>query len=176
MNLVTRFVCFWGVLIIFIGVVALSFMPYNPIRLSTNTKFAMLNIAPQGWGFFTRNPREERFMVFDENKNEIDFRITSASNLFGLKRRNRAMTSEVANILNKVNANNVISCDGSIFDCISNLEINQLDTVDNIVSSPVLCGKYFIKIQKPIPWAWSKSWKEIIIPYKMASVMITCNQ
>lgn len=47
-----------------------SFSSVNPLRPSFISKQMFLQILPEGWAFFTRDPREDRFYVIAyENEN-----------------------------------------------------------------------------------------------------------
>ncbi|RAJ19873.1 antimicrobial peptide system SdpA family protein [Pedobacter cryoconitis] len=62
-------------------------------------------LLPEGWGFFTRNPRETRtfFLVNDSGKLIQDSRIRNGTikNVFGLKRDGRLVNLIYMNLLAK---------------------------------------------------------------------------
>src|SRR5256885_14361051 len=77
-------------------------LPFNPIRLPFESKLPIIAIVPQGWGFFTREPREPSVEVFTQNGHPLIDSNASPSNYFGLSRRTRALGVELGLILSQV--------------------------------------------------------------------------
>jgi antimicrobial peptide system SdpA family protein len=80
---------------IFLVVFSVS-MPYNPIaKPFLKNRHYISGILPEGFAFFTRNPREDKlyFLVEEHNKLVNDPRLRNATltNLFGFKRRGRIL-------------------------------------------------------------------------------------
>ncbi|WP_111636518.1 SdpA family antimicrobial peptide system protein [Pedobacter cryoconitis] len=89
----------------FITVLSVS-LPYNPINKTFLKKSHLIKmLLPEGWGFFTRNPRETRtfFLVNDSGKLIQDSRIRNGTikNVFGLKRDGRLVNLIYMNLLAK---------------------------------------------------------------------------
>ena len=119
---------------------------------ATNTPFLHRYIVsifiPEGWGFFTRNPREVQHTMEKVENNQIQIitiKNTHFTNLFGISRKSRRINLEFQRILAKIpntswdNNNTIIRLSG--FE-------NQLIYIGK--------GKYLVKKFTPIPWAWAK--------------------
>ena len=82
------------------------FISENPFSPPKNIKKALFKIAPQGWGFFTRDPREKVSLIFTVNSNkslELSVQPNGASNnLFGLSRKNRRGHLEFMRLLGRI--------------------------------------------------------------------------
>ena len=79
----------------------------NPLegKLTANLRF----FFPQGWSFFTRNPKEEQFNIYTISKEGsvslLSCRHTSRKNLFGLGRLPRSIGREMSIILKYIDGN-----------------------------------------------------------------------
>jgi len=134
---------------------------------SNSTQKTINSILPQGWGFFTRNPKETKYRIYLMKGNELQIvnrKNSSSSNAFGLSRKYRRFGYEFTKIYtsikskrwNKVNTQEI-----------PKLKQNISDTV-YIDSSFLLIkeGSYLIEKYENIPWAWSnKLSEERIIEY-----------
>ncbi len=123
-------------------------------------------MLPQGWGFFTRDPREDKLIVYKMSSDRLH-KITqpnfSVSNLFGLSRKGR---------MTQMQAGNLILRHLSQFrDCYkknpSECQTDSIFRVKNNFDYSLLKGKYMIKKQATLPWAWSSSRRDSIDPYKI---------
>ena len=47
-------VLFWSILL---SLVAISGLPYNPLSMSLRIELGIRSVLPEGWGFFTKDPR-----------------------------------------------------------------------------------------------------------------------
>jgi antimicrobial peptide system SdpA family protein len=131
---------------------------------------SLFNIIPQGWGFFTRNPREEQTILYTiQDTSSVLFTktISSIDNSFGASRKLRCYNVEVGTLISKINDSSWVEEKGGnlVFD--TNL---QTDTVKNNFYPCSIRGDFFFVKQERIPWAWGKS--NIIMPYKYAKVHI----
>lgn len=164
---------------IFVSGVFLHSIKDNPIKLNINIENKLFTFTPQGWAFFTRNPREAQVIIYTKNtKNhyeEIQQRHSSYKNLFGLKRNASKIMSEMQFIKAKINdtlyKNTKWNFQSNIY---SNKKL-EIITIDNQMKNPLLCGEYFIVYQKAVPWAWSSSIEKIKMPAKIIRLKINCN-
>ena len=144
---------------------------YTPFRLKASNKINAFQMIPQGWGFFTRNPREEKLIVYKKENNSLR-KITqpnfSRENLFGLSRKGRMRQLQVGNLILPY-YKQMRPC-GSIdpLECTS-------DTV-LMVKSPfehsMLKGEYLILKQATLPWSWSKNRKDQYNPYEILQIHV----
>jgi len=154
-----------------------SAMPHNPITLPgddiINAKFFM----PQGWKFFTRNPREDDTFIFqkDASGKWVDASIGtngSPRNLFGLMRATRAQSIEMGRLLSFSKIDEFSKCKGRVEVCIENLK--QEDVITNDSPFPTICGETAFVFQPPVPWAWSRAKKKVVMDSKIWKVGVLC--
>ncbi|HVI48140.1 MAG TPA: SdpA family antimicrobial peptide system protein [Chitinophaga sp.] len=144
-----------GILIIFSSSVETT---YNP---TFGVKYATLYFMPEGWGFFTRNPREPIIDLYHIDKqNELaPFSKSNASAefFFGASRLGRRYGMEVSMILKSV-----ASSEWKFFtaqdykDSISVIKEVEvpLKTIQN--THYLSKGKYLLVYHEPIPWTYLK--------------------
>lgn len=139
----------------------------NSIKKEINTAF------PEGWGFFTKNPRDlhlDIYKIEESTIKNISIYNHSLSNYLGLSRKSRVIGYEASMLANKVNKelwqdNNGKSVEKFINDSI--IEIHSIPNFKYLVK-----GDYLIKLYEPIPYAWSKENQEENNPFKIARVKV----
>ena len=164
---------------LFIAGVFIYTVENNPIKLNINLENKIFTFVPQGWAFFTRNPREAQIVIYKKNKTndleEIDQRHACIGNLFGLNRNASKIMSELQLIKNKINdslyQNTQWNYQNNIYTDIS----LKAFSVKNQMKKPILCGEYIVVFQKAVPWAWSKSLYKIKMPAKIIKLKISCD-
>lgn len=135
-------------------------MPYNPLRLPGSGFIDMRLLLPEGWAFFTRNPREPDFYVY---LREPDGRWRPAADMtrfrlgtaLGLDRFGRAMGLEVGLLLERAEKARRASCEREAQECLEQAPVAL--TVSNPGPRAQLCGSVGMHFRKPVPWAWSRS-------------------
>jgi antimicrobial peptide system SdpA family protein len=154
-------------------------LPVNAVRLPLEERLYPQAWMPQGWKFFTRNPREEDLGAFTRAEDgrwvsALRGSNASARNLFGLSRATRAQGIELGLITTAV---------GQIKDawqpCRDRLEVcveqsRLVGEVRNITPNPTLCGEVGLTLQEPVPWAWSRSKRKVTMPSKAVRVNVIC--
>lgn len=154
----------------------------NPLNIAGKIDSSIFRFVPQGWAFFTRNPREAQVILYEvsSEKHLVKYpqKHSSSENLFGINRKSSKLLTEIQVL--KANVPD------SIFSNIKwNYQINyiskEIDSlkpfkVRNEVYMPVLCGNYLLIFQKTIPWAWCKSNDELEMPAKAVFLKIECNE
>ncbi len=155
------------VLVLFGFVILFSFLHLNFITtlgdnvmdVSTTEKSVIQFFFPQGWGFFTRNPREPNYKLYriEEGKLQlVTFKITSPKNYYGLSRKGSRLGIEMHRI--KDNLPQPTSWESSKVQ----LENMQLDTISypctNTISGLMYVkeGNYILKEYHLTPWSWAK--------------------
>ena len=145
----------------------------NPVRLSYNNAQELYSILPQGWAFFTRNPKEEVLQLYKEDKSNLKLINNSASlsfkDVFGLKRDVRKKSAELAEIIKKIPSEKWETKKSS--DKMKNLiNLKISDTVINVFNNKLLTGDYIIVRSRRKPWAWSNS--SITLPYRCIKIHV----
>jgi len=146
-------------LYVFILLLSVS-LPYNPLEKPLVKKSYLIKLfVPEGWGFFTKNPRENRmyFLVDINGKLIQDPRLRNATlrNLFGLKRDGRVLNLVYANkILNKKYHWYKYIDNSSKVNYYSNHYMSNSVVIDSVPG--VSCyHKVIIISKKIIPWAYN---------------------
>lgn len=156
--------------------VAVSSLPYNPVSLSKKERINMSVLLPQGWAFFTKDPRESYVAIYEEKEGSLELAIkanASSYNLFGAKRLTRAMGIEVGALAGQIKARQWTDCYKSVEECYRTADLPEL-TVVNKAHSPNYCGSYFLSLEEPVPWAWAKSYDEVEMPSKIIKINVLC--
>jgi antimicrobial peptide system SdpA family protein len=133
-------------------------------------------VAPEGWGFFTRNPRLPNPYVY-RRQGEGWVRVGEAGNRFasllGLKRDSRAQGIELERLLARLPAGAWKACEGGLEACLAG-EPPFTIPVPNPMRVRSLCGELAVEAKEPVPWAWSRSAGSIRMPSKVALLKVSC--
>jgi antimicrobial peptide system SdpA family protein len=177
LGFVFLFICgFW--IIVFIYSIH-SAMPFNPINLPFESKAHLRFFLPQGWKFFTRNPREEDIGIYAKDSNgewlPMIHPHSSPINLFGIKKTSRAKAVEFGLLLSLLSEHNPNweSCNSSLQSCSE--KVQTVGAINNPSPNPSLCGDILLQKRRPIPWAWSAARKNVIMPSTIYRTNILCD-
>jgi antimicrobial peptide system SdpA family protein len=151
-------------------------LPYNSVRLPGGRSLNALLLAPQGWGFFTRSPREERQFVFGRGPDGWRplLRVPHArlANTLGLNRKSRAQGVEMGLLLQEAPTNGWQACEDAVAACLNRLPRGQ--AARNVSPNPTLCGTVAVVLQEPVPWAWLPSSPPVQMPSRMIALEAEC--
>lgn len=154
-----------------------SLMTSTAIDNSAFLKKYSHNLFPQGWGFFTRYPREQLTKCFiKEGNNYLDIikQCTDVENAFGLDRACRAKHAELEVLINQVKDSLWIS--GRYPKKKLSLHFASetvLDSVKNIFHNPAIYGEVVLVKEDRLPWAWSRKSQILNPPIKYVKVFVT---
>ena len=164
------------------GLVLSTYFPYNPYSPSAKTKLLVQAFIPQGWGFFTKDPREPESFIYSSDganwRSVLRTPNSSFKNLIGLRRNARAQGAEYGMLLSEISKDSAKwgFCKGTTkTGCI---EINQnfkIHSVLNKVRRPTLCGELWLIMQAPVPWAWQGQSEPVQMPIKFIRLNVLCN-
>lgn len=152
-------------------------LPHNPIRLPFAERLEITVLVPQGWKFFTRDPREERILVFRRDsgakwRSASLGRIAEPAHLFGISRTPRAQGVELGLLVVRMSAHDWQACSLRPEECLGSAPLAR--SLRNLSPNPTLCGEVGIALQKPIPWAWSRADEEVIMPSQVVRLEVQC--
>lgn len=142
------------------------------VFVSTHLQKHIGIIFPEGWGFFTKNPRSSLLEVYKVEGNTLvssTIRNQSIKNRFGFSRKSRVIGYESSMLANEINVKNWSK------DRMENLHSLKEDTVYNITNESnkyLNKGKYLLVSYKMIPFAWSKSKQELNNPISYVYVNV----
>jgi antimicrobial peptide system SdpA family protein len=142
----------------------------NPISFSAQSAKIIYTLLPEGWGFFTRSPRENQIKVYRSAQGR--YVLINKSNaepeyLFGLSRVSRRINIELGQVFTQIADSSWTDCKSSEFtDCSG---VNRVQ-VTNRFDEPLCRGEYTLISAPPIPWAWSRAYNKIRMPYSIIIV------
>ncbi|WP_448072690.1 SdpA family antimicrobial peptide system protein [Georgenia yuyongxinii] len=141
-----------------------------------------VDLAPQGWGFFTRSPSELDLLFYDAQSLE-PLMVTPQGrpeNLLGLSRTQRAQGPEAGNLLRPLSDEDWQSCEaGDVLEtCIGRLENSAIDPPVVTNSSPVktLCGEVIFAQSDPVPWSYRDLYDVQHLPQHVTKLDIECDE
>lgn len=141
-------------------------------------------LLPEGWAFFTRNPREPwlHFYTFDEGQHEY-VEITAppladVRNAFGLRRGTRRQGVESGLVMAALSEDSWTPCSlPEIKRCLS--ETKPVLTMENPSPMPSLCGEIGVVSYSAVPFAWVRdtpheALRNFAVPTRFAKVVLSC--
>ncbi len=152
-------------------------LPFNPIRLPFEVRAKVRLLIPEGWAFFTRDPRKENMLLFTRHSDGTWVSAllgpnATPSNDFGLNRASRAQGVETALLMHEFPDSSFRDCRILPTDC---LETTQLtNSINDASPNPSICGDIGFVMQKPVPWAWWASGQAIVMPSRVARIKVDC--
>jgi len=156
-----------------------SQIPRNVLELPFERalKPAIPFFAPEGWAFFTRDPREPRLLPF---RRAADGTWANAHagphadirNVFGLDRISRAQGVEIGLLLGEFADTAWQSCSDAPTLCLGDLP--RTLSITNRSPAPTLCGDIGLVRQEPVPWAWASVQGETTMPSMVVRLDIRC--
>ena len=154
-------------------------LPVNALDLplESSIKPNLQALIPEGWGFFTRDPREARLLPFIRQAGA--WRTASegpngeAWNAFGFNRAARAQGVEMGLLEFTIPADAWKDCNEEIGSCLDKLP--TATPVSNPIPHPTLCGEVGFAQRDTVPWAWAASTPdESAMPSKVVRLNVTC--
>ncbi len=162
----------YGTLIFLIADASLG---YNTIPISKSFNKITFAISPQGWGFFTRNPKEpliDLYKIKDDKIKKISIPNASLKYFWGFNRGMRISSSQIAYFADQIPEDRWIYDPSYKADSI--IQVSTPFNVLNDFSYPVHCGKLLLVKTQRIPWAWSKHREKIKMPRSVVIIDVAC--
>ncbi len=132
----------------------------NVVPVTAEGKNVIKFFFPQGWGFFTKNPRDAKYKLYKlegDSPQLVNYKITSPKNLFGASRKGNRVCIEMIrlqNLLPKAPQWEASTVDIDEYDY-SQKDFEILD-INNEEYFYIKSGKYIIKEYFITPWNWLK--------------------
>jgi antimicrobial peptide system SdpA family protein len=163
------------------GVAALyalhTVIPFNAVVLPFERDLPVRSLTPEGWAFFTRNPREKQISAYrrvNGTWESVDIGPNgSVANLFGLDRSTHTQSVEVSALLAHVRGRDFHSCRGTPSACLEG--VPPIASFASPVPHPSLCGEVGIMSREPVPWAWSHVRPSIVMPSDTLVLEVKCH-
>ena len=152
----------------FLFVIFINSIGYNLLTFNKKWSFELQFLFPQGWGFFTKDPREDQTTIYKEENNslkELDLKNGAPNSWLGMTRKNRIMLIELIQIINQVDSSNWKGID-SKEKMKAFTDTTKAIEVINFVNNAQLEGNFFVIKQKPVPWSWRANKNNLFMPAK----------
>lgn len=162
-------------------IVFITSIPYNPVTLNKNLAFKVKMLLPEGWNFFTRNPRERRTYIYQVLKNGSVKSLetwpnNNLINFLGVKRTARAIGTDYGIILS--NIPDSVWIKSSVDDLNiktskrRNLSENYIITRYPDAKKHFLFGEFIFVKREILPWSWYRNNLIANLPLKYVYVSI----
>jgi antimicrobial peptide system SdpA family protein len=151
-------------------------VPPNVVRLPLEKRIWARVWMPQGWAFFTRNPREERLLLFMKvgGTEWVSLRrgpYFGMSSQLGFSRVARARGIEAGLLQSTLKAHVWQECRDDVHTCLD--RFGPPVVLDNPSPVPLLCGEIALALRKPVPWAWTRDFRGNM-PSKVVKLRVRC--
>jgi len=133
------------------------YMGTNPLSPSYKHRYSVSKIVPEGWAFFTRNPREDIYRLFQikgDVVEEVDMSNNSLNTLMGVSRKNRRVNVEFLRMKYLTNDSMYVKEHLSNWRAMELFEIKEPRGYNYYFLKN---GEYLIQREKIIPWIYSKN-------------------
>ena len=153
-------------------------MTYNAVALPLEQAINTTLFVPEGWAFFTRNPREPRFLVFGRALDGTWVRTVSPTDdplaTFAFSRKARSLNVEAGLFSSHVKETYWQSCALLPSSCLSSWSGGLLSIV-NPTPRPALCGALALVQQDRVPWAWANRVDPNSMPSRIVRIDVKCD-
>src|SRR5690625_602215 len=150
-------------------------LPTTPISTNKNINYLFTNVIPQGWGFFSKDPRSPTIDAINlEGDLELSWPNMSIDNFFGISRLGRGQGIELGTLKSKADQSKIKSCEPLTDDCLNNVEFTEVENTD--YKNQTICGKWLILEKEPLPWAWSDQYNKTKMNSTVYGVDVVCSQ
>jgi antimicrobial peptide system SdpA family protein len=129
-------------------------MDYNLTSIESDNRAFVAKVLPEGWAFFTKDPREEMVDIYQLEENSwkpVSLKNSDPKNIFGISRKSRKMGMEISMICEQVMADSLWT---------SQVNLGQISfpakyvRVDNKNLVLLRAGEYALVKRAPVPWSW----------------------
>lgn len=152
-------ICLLIVYAIWVTVILLALLctsSFNPLKSKLGAVQPLIgSFIPQGWGFFTRDPREPRLFIYKQNLSKAWIRDNSQNNFslhnFGLKRDSRFKMMVLSQALKTIPITKWIA--KRDYDKYNVNDVPEI-TIKNPNLPDFMLTSYLLINKKITPWSW----------------------
>ncbi|TGE29607.1 SdpA family antimicrobial peptide system protein [Hymenobacter metallicola] len=134
----------------------------NATDTSFQERYLFSALLPEGWGFFTKSPRDEKKVLYkleaDKSLTLATYHNSDADNLFGFSRRSRRTNLEFSRLMAQVQEK-----DWERYQHYTLRDLLRLDTIPSVQLkysagkyTQLTKGTYLVKAYTIVPWAWAQ--------------------
>lgn len=143
-------------------------LPSSVFNVSFVNRYNTGILMPEGWGFFTKNPREKSLLLYKIQHSDtipIVYKNASFKNYLGLSKKNRRIYLESNILISKVNKDLVWYTEPQ-----KQPKLIKIEKTERIKFIPK--GNYIIIEKEMTPWVFAKYKKNYKNEYKIAYITI----
>ena len=152
-------------------------LPYNPLQGMVPEGANLRMFVPEGWGFFTKSPRERQYTVVRRSGDgwvpAQSMPVSNPANVFGLNRAVRGSGVELSTLLKDVPNDAWVECEDADEACLA--RVAAPTQIANASIRPTLCGELGVVMREPVPWAWRDAATEIHMPAVVTTLQAQCS-
>lgn len=140
--------------------------PSNEIRTLSNKFF------PEGWAFFTRDPKEPVLDAYELTTNNHLRKciFPNGDYMFGASRKSRILGFQLSNILLSGETITWKNGYGRFQDSLGNVAFQDIHSNEKFASFTK--GKYILVLTERLPWLWAKNPLNTKIKFRLAAIKI----
>jgi antimicrobial peptide system SdpA family protein len=173
------FLLHWLLLSGLIIVAALAAMPFNTLAIPDHIRGRVMTFLPEGWGFFTKNPRDPEMQVAilrDGTLHQLNIGSSfQARYAFGFSRNPRGQGLEIDELLEQLRDSRLWhSCQHATNSCAEALAPQK--RILNSVRKATFCGDLILFERGPVPWAYRKTQPTMNMPSRLTRVEVICSR
>ena len=165
---------FWGLVVV---LVLFGSVPESPFPWTPEERLTLTALAPEGWAFFTRNPREPVQELYRRRNGEwvpYERANFSVHNWLGMKRLSTIENVELQHLLRKAGPDSTwTQCSDDLQACRRTHELYTVQ-VKNTTATRRFCDSLLVRKHKPVPWAWSDAASPVVMPSSVVQLNISC--
>lgn len=152
------FIFFMGLVIIY-KIFTSSIIP-NADSPSINTRELSSKFFPEGWGFFTRNPKEPLMDVYAFGTNNVCKKILypNGDYMFGASRYTRVLSYQLGNLLENTKIDLWKTAKDSLVENANKIvDTGYIEIPASNKYSILKSGRYLLVLTDRLPWLWARN-------------------
>lgn len=165
----------WAAVVL--GVLVLA-APNNPLLPRAQHRNTMLLLLPQGWAFFTLDPREPDTFLYrelaDGTVREVETQGYREFPLGAADREGRLVGHELRLLAARFAPDVWTGCRGDLAPCLAALPPAPVTLAEPFRSVPA-CGRLVLESRPPAPWAWWRRDPGLRMPSRLIRLEAPCN-
>lgn len=165
----------WGTLAI---TVLTGSIRESPFAWNHHDRITLMQIMPEGWAFFTRNPREPVTKIYRQRSGTwtyVDRANFSPRSWFGAKRTSTLESIELQNLLGGIYSDSTwTECTEDVSTCVASASPETV-ALENTSRTQLLCGSLLVQKHDPVPWAWAQNEDDVVMPSRIVHLSIECS-
>lgn len=150
----TLLLCSGCAVFIFLNILFFTPMGSFTSQLDQQNKYNFIFLFPQGWSFFTRDPKVDIFYFYQIKGNEsllISDQPFRMANYFGLNRSTRYLFEETEHLGKMLVDEQWTPCNESFDKCSSKIPKEKVLNLVNTFPLSRVCGPFYIKKTRTTP-------------------------